>query len=389
MNFKLFLQPRKLMAIVQARIADRIAIDRAIKAGVQRFKQDPNYRPDSVPACFAPHPGPEQDDSAILQRIIVAYKKAKIDQRSHSETFNVSNEWLGIYNKLLGPVMQALDREDLPELSRMYGNFFRDRCSTGLAGLPRNIHEQLFRPNPSQKARDFILVDVLHRFDLWKRRTGNAYSVQDLVTPLIGNPYGFIADGIFLRGGTDYQHYYAQAISSLLSPDKKSIVMELGGGFGGMAYFLVRDNPHATYIDFDLPEALALASYYLLKAFPDLPIALYGEADPSPATWSRNRIVLMPSFQILSMASKSFDVAFNSYSLAEMSPSTIREYIAEITRCTNGHFLHINHNKNCVLSADDFGVENYGFSLIHRELAGWTLGLNPASDEFEYLYKAS
>jgi hypothetical protein len=55
---------------------------------------------------------------------------------------------------------------------------------------------------------------------------------------------------------------------------------------------------------------------------------------------------------------------------------------------TQGYFLHVNHNRNAVLSADDFAVEKRGFVLLQREIAGWTLGINPESDEYEYLYKA-
>lgn len=54
---------------------------------------------------------------------------------------------------------------------------------------------------------------------------------------------------------------------------------------------------------------------------------------------------------------------------------------------TDCHFLHVNHNKNAVLSADNFGMEEHGYKLISRELAGWTLGINPKSDEYEYLYE--
>jgi hypothetical protein len=72
-----------------------------------------------------------------------------------------------------------------------------------------------------------------------------------------------------------------------------------------------------------------------------------------------------------------------------MSPNTIREYIDELTRCTRGHLLHINHNRHLLVSADDFDIENHGFTLLQRRLAGWTVGLNPNSDEFEYLYKSN
>lgn len=377
------------MAVVKARFAVRSDLKSAVRAGVERFKSHPDYRPDLVPAGVAPHPGPEQDDTAILKRIIEAYKKAKIKQREASETFNVSNEWLHIYERILGPVMHALESEDLPALNAMYSNFFRDACSQGLAGLPLDTQKKLFLPNPAKKHRDVLLVDLLHRYDLWQKRTENKYAIADLVSPPIGNPYGHLFQGTFVRAGSDYHHYYAQAINALLPAGKRGVVLELGGGFGGMAYFLVRDNPDATYIDFDLPEALALASYYLLKAFPDLPVSLYGEAEFNAETIANSRIVMMPSFEILKLAPKSVDVAFNSYSLAEMSASTIDEYIREIARSTSGHVLHINHVRNSVVSADNFGLEAHGFKLLHRELAGWTLGLNPNSDEYEFLYQAN
>jgi hypothetical protein len=60
---------------------------------------------------------------------------------------------------------------------------------------------------------------------------------------------------------------------------QEKIVVELGGGFGGLAYYLIRDNPQVTYLDFDLPEATALASYYLMRSLPSLSIQLYGEVD--------------------------------------------------------------------------------------------------------------
>jgi putative sugar O-methyltransferase len=389
MNLKLLFQPRHLVAVLRSRWINKSDMDRAVRAGVQRFKNDPNYRPDLVPSAFAPRHQAERDDSEILRRIIVAYKKAKTDQKCAPETFNVSNEWLPIYESTLGPVMQALNSEDLPELHKMYANFFRDPCSTGLLGYPLGTQFKMFASNPARKDRDLVLVDMLHRLELWKRRTGEKYTVRDLESVAIGNPFGSIVDGTFIRVGADYHHYYAQAINSLLPSSGSGTVIELGGGFGGMAYFLLRNNPRATYIDFDLPEALALASYYLLMAFPDLPVTLYGEAELSPETLEKSRIIMMPSFEIRKMPSKTVDVAFNSYSLAEMSPQAIHEYIAELTRCAKGHFLHINHTQNSVVSADDFCIENNGFALTNRELAGWTVGLNPKSDEFEYLYKAN
>lgn len=361
---------------------------RAIQAGRERFAGDPNYRPDLVPGYFVPRPGDDEDDSPILERIIAAYQKAKRKQPGSGEAFNVSNEWLAIYEHNLGPVMRALLAGNVAEVRRMYRNFFRDPCSAGLAGLPINIPNIFSGGHIRQKYREYIMCDVLHRYNLWQARTGNRYPAAALSSPIVGNPYGYTVDGIFVRACGDYQHYYAQAIGELLPSGANAVVLELGGGFGGLAYYLLRDHPQVTYVDFDLPEATALASYYLMKSLPNVPVWLYGEVEMSPAALQKAGCILMPSFEILNMQSKSAAVSFNSYSLAEMSPATVHAYLDEIGRVTNGYFLHVNHNRNAVLSAGDFEVERRGFKLLKHEIAGWTLGINPSSDEYEYLYKA-
>src|ERR1035437_603392 len=388
MNYSLLWKPRKLRAAIKNRLHRRNTMTRALKACKKRFGNDPNYRPDLIPQCFAPRTGRTQDDSIILTRIIAAYKAAKLDQRHAGEAFNVSNEWLPIYERNLGPVMRALLAEDIGELQRMYQNFFRDPCSTGLVGLPINMPKALFGGRIKDRYRKYILCDVLHRYDLWKERTGNAYAAEALASPMVGNPYGYTMDGVFIRAGADYQHYYAHVIGQLLTSSDKPVVIELGGGFGGLAYYLARDNPRLTYVDFDLPEALALASYYLMKTLPHVQISLYGETNFSEEHLASPGIIMMPGFEIVNMPSKSAAVAFNSYSLAEMSPATIRVYIDQMARITRTHFLHVNHNRNAVLSADKFGIEDHDFKLIRRELAGWTLGINPESYETEYLYSS-
>lgn len=363
-----------------------VEINRVIEKSEKRFRGDPNYRLDLVQDNFAPHPGETQDDSEILKRIAAAYKKAKRDQLHAAEAFNVSNEWLPIYERSLASVMHALSSENVKELQRMYQNFFRDPCSVGLVGFPVDMSRIFLSGKIDEKYKKYALGDSLHRYDLWKRRTNDEYPIETLRTPAVGNPYGYTIDGVFVRSGADYHHYYSHEIKKLLESVRNKTVIELGGGFGGQAYFLLRDRPDITYHNFDLPENLALASYYLLKTLPDRRVTLYGEAELTNHSFDNPGIFMMPSFEIMKVPEKSIAVSFNSYSLAEMSPSAIRTYIEQIARITNGYFLHINHNENAVLRADDFGIENYGFKCVSRRLAEWTLGINPNSDEFEYLY---
>ena len=139
MNLSVLVNPRRLIAAIKYRIVNRRKMSRAINVGKKRFANDPYFRPDLVPSYFASRPGDNRNDSAIIERIIAAYKKAKLQQQAVGEAFNVSNEWRPIYECHLGPVMKALAAGNVSEVQRMYRNFFRDPCSTGLAGLPINI----------------------------------------------------------------------------------------------------------------------------------------------------------------------------------------------------------------------------------------------------------
>jgi hypothetical protein len=388
MNFSALLDPPRVYAGLKRRLLERRLMNQALRCGKRLVGTDSNFRPEIVPSFFAPRPSEGHDDRPILERIIRAYQKAKADQSNAGQAFNVSNEWRPIYERHLGPVMNALQSGNVLALERMYQNFYRDPCSTGLIGLPINI-PNLFSGAPiKQKFREYIVCDVRHRYYLWKKRTGAKYPPTALSAPIVGNPYGYTVDGVFIRGGADYQHYYAQAIAGLANSRQQVVVVELGGGFGGLGFYLARDNHQLTYIDFDLPEAIALASYYLIRSLPGVSIRLYGEFELSKASLATPGIMLLPSFEILKMPAKSVALAFNSYSLAEMSPATIHVYLDEICRITKGYLLHVNHNKKAVLSADEFGIEGRGFKLLNRELAGWTVGINPESDEYEYLYKA-
>ena len=388
MNLSALLDPPRLYAGLKRRILQRRLMNRALRRGRSLIGIDPNFRPEVVPTFFVPRLSEGGDDASILERIVRAYQKAKTDQKNAGEAFNVSNEWRPIYERNLGPVMKALQTGDVASLARMYQNFYRDPCSTGLVGLPIDI-PNLFSGGPiKQKFREYLLCDVQHRYHLWKTRTEGKYSPSALSAPIIGNPYGYIVDGVFIRGGADYQHYYAHAIAGLTNLQNASLVVELGGGFGGLGFYLMRDNPQLTYVDFDLPEATALASYYLIRSLPNAPISLYGEIELSRKSLAAPGIMLLPSFEILRMPTRSVAVSFNSYSLAEMAPATTHTYLDQIARITRGYFLHVNHNKKALLSADKFGVEQRGFKLLNRELAGWTLGINPESDEYEYLYEA-
>lgn len=340
----------------------------------------------SIENAFIDRPG--EVDPHVIARVIAAYNKSKAVQKDAPEVYQVSHMWLAIYQRYMGEVMDVMARGDAAALTRIYGNFFRDRCTIGIHGMPVDMETTYFSGNVSDEAAGKYVADIMHRMQIWLNTIGKTHGLEALHTPLVGNPYGYYVDGVFYRAGVDYQHYYATIIGRLVRSPEPQVVLELGGGFGGLGHFLVRDNPDLTYVDVDLPENMALTAFYLLSAFPDKKIALYGELDLTTADLRDYDAVVLPNFAIEQLKDNAIDLCFNSYSLAEMSLDTVANYVGQFNRIASKFIYHINHTRIQPVLADNFPIDYDKFELISRAPASWNLANNKDMDEYEFLYKS-
>lgn len=126
---------------------------------------------------------------------------------------------------------------------------------------------------------------------------------------------------------------------------KKDTVLEIGGGFGGIAFHLFNDTDFdGCYLNIDIPEITVISSYFLMMAFPEKKVLLYGKADKlTKEIIQEYDIVILPNFVFLELPDNLADVAFNSHSLTEMNYSTVDEYMLQLARTTKHYFLHANH----------------------------------------------
>lgn len=161
---------------------------------------------------------------------------------------------------------------------------------------------------------------------------------------------------------------------------ERGVLAELGGGWGAVGYYALR-YPGVHYVDFDLPEVLILASYWLCSALPDRKILLYGESDSGTDfhTWlERYDAVLMPNFCLRNMPDRSAKVFLNTRSLSEMQADTVKEYLGRISRACESYFLHensdIRHQQlgHTEIPASSFRVE--GFRVLGECLSPWKSG---------------
>jgi putative sugar O-methyltransferase len=354
----------------KALLAARLSMRKFASHGEHRFRGDARYDLQNVTDGFISRIDDTCDDAELLDRICTAYIRTVTQQQFAPDTYKATEWWQQVRQRSLEPVTRALLTRDIDALQRMYRNFFRDPCSSGLLGAPYGMSKAYFGGKIKDVHRRFYLSHVLYRLDYWMAQTGGRFALRDLAGPGIGNSFGVLIEGTHISVGSEYAHYCAYRIGSLLD-SHTATVAEIGGGFGGMAYYLLRDRAGVTYLDFDVPESIALASYYLLKAFPQLKFLLYGEKELTKEAIARADVVLMPVFELATMPAQSVDVTFSSHAMSDISSGALVEYLNHIDRMTRDCFLYIG-NKRASESILDLISRRYdSFELADTRSSGW------------------
>jgi hypothetical protein len=343
------LHPLHTAAAARARVDAHLELRRLTECSERSYAADPRYDLENVTRGFSPsHPPPRPFDfsheTALLQRIRTAYRKAVEDQPFQSVVYYPAGLWPQARTDSFQPVIQALQSGDLETLRYAYRNFYRDSCSTGLVDLPHGMAQAFTGASIDDLHRRFYLGDALHRIDYWTAQVGEGFQLADLAGPGIGNPFGVVIDETLIPAGAPYQHYCAQRILEQLS-SRAAVVAEIGGGYGGMAYYLLRNRLQLTYLDFDVPERLALATYYLMSACPSLTFLLYGEEELTAEVIRRADILLMPLFELPRLPSNSIDVSFSSHVFTDLSNKSLIEYLSVLSWSTKNCFLEIGDNE--------------------------------------------
>jgi hypothetical protein len=352
---------------------------RFIARSERRYRNDARFDLGNVTRGFAPRrPGRDDDDRDLLERICAAYDRASRAQAGAGSVYAPALWWQRMQERGLTNVRCALAEHDLSSLRGMYQNFFRDPCSTGLIEQSYSrIAAHSGHPIPGIRRR-FLISDALQRLDYWRKLTENRFALTNLAGPETGNPFGVEIDGVLVRTGAEYQHYCAQRVAGLLGASEGSVA-EIGGGYGGMAYYLLRDFPKVKYIGFDLPESLALTAYYLSKSLPQRRLLLYGEGD----ALAEHDVLLMPVCMLGHLSSQSVDIIFSSQTMALLEPEARAEYLRDIARISRKHFLCIGHGNqlHTFMRSEDGAL-----AVLENNASAWNDHCARYPDEFECLY---
>jgi len=326
----------------------------------------------------------DRDERVLLKRICAAYNRALQDEPV-GYAFGATAWWKDVEAKHLGAVRDALRSCDIGRLHSMYSGFYRNRCGHGLVRHPPGYGSD--RPTqPDRENSRVMQEDMLYRIGYWKTETGGRYGISALAAPEVGNPIGMRVDEVFVAAGSEYQHACADRIRSLALTG--STVVELGGGFGHMAYFLLGMDSSLTYVGFDVPESLALCAYYLGRSRPEKRLLLYGETRNWRDCLSASDVVLMPPREMTCLPDASVDLTFSSHLVADLEPACLEAYAREMARFTRGYVISVSIESSPGQRDALLRAMTGRMSLLKARRLDWNLYRAPGAREWEDLYGA-
>ena len=338
---------------------------------------------------------PDPGERGAVERIFVAFQKMKKDQGHAPACYAPSPLWQAQLEEAFADLVGGLRDNDLERFHFFLANFGAWKTYHGLESS--TFVQACAR---SALKRRYMEQDVFRRqLDIWTWFYNGRKPRTCLSYPTHGNQSGAYVDGVFVGVGSFFNEIYGSLLAGLIADLPRPVVAELGAGYGKLAYFVLRDLPRATFIDFDLPETLCVAAYYLTRAFPHRRSLLYGEGEYGPELHREYDLIFMPGYEISKVGAFTVDLFINKNSLGEMTREAVESYVAWIARATRGHFFHMNHDGRpvpfaqgeCGLLGHQYPVPMDQFRLLFRypDLGHMVYegALDLRKDIFLYLYE--
>lgn len=324
-------------------------------------------------------PEPEPPDARAFQlaeRLLIAYQKAFEDQ---GKIMNCPNQdlWEMIQYEFHREFLAILRSGDAKRLAESLSRAFYDPITHGLG--PGAVLSGVARTPEGSISIAGLTIDRLIALaealgllpyenpeqgrwgeNIYLDPTEVAKKIQnylgvDVCPPLVCGYFGVPVGNSVLFIKSSEHLYTGWRLNNLCNEHSDGGVCEIGGGYGGVAYYAYRLGVRK-YSLFDLPQINVLQGYYLGMSLPDAPLVLYGEPHKPQG------IHVMPYWQLKREPSHGFAVALNQDSFPEIQPGAVKDYLDEIRRVVKGVFLSINQEAQAACQLDIY--QNHVPSLV-------------------------
>lgn len=317
-------------------------------------------------------------DLRLSERLISAYAAATA---STDEPQGMWGE--DLFRDRQRAILEPLQRQDATALAEALAEMFRSNVVLGMAAGSMGTRDQsrlsrrvswlgtLGKIVALGEALGAVRVENPEQGDVGEAFSAGADAVIEAIQetlgfsidfPNVGAPYGVKAAGTLVTPDAPDQIYAAKRLSDAISlhlPDRTDTsIVEIGGGYGGMAFWLLQMR-ESSYTIIDLPIVGVLQGYFLGKALGPDTIRLYGEAPGA-------RVSVLPD-HALSTIGGPVDVVVNKDSLPEIPLAAARGYLEWTAKHCDG--LLYSYNQEA--AAEFHGTRQNVVPELVRELGGF------------------
>lgn len=324
-----------------------------------------------------------------VETVINSYQIMKRDQVEVEDIYKPKGEW-DSYIKQREDYYSVFLSDEVNDSEETLLNFWRN----GLSAIVKQYASfALLKENDNERKKflDKMNIDLL----VYKMLSNNK-NIQSLAVPNVGNVWGlFLEDTLIVPKSLRYK-LLSEQIASLISDELLPVVCEIGGGYGGMAYYLSHDS-HCVYFDFDLPETLVIAMYYHLCASPSKRIFIYHGMDNIPS-WKElidnYDLIFMPNWCLALLPPQSVTLFVNTFSFSEMTFPVLQHYFSIIEMSCNKYLLHNNMDRPGVFQhgiervpASKYPINFNVFKMVYKKFDSFQLKKNGRDGDYrEYLF---
>ena len=226
------------------------------------------------------------------------------------------------------------------------------------------------RPSKIIKLMSLRLIMLYH--ELAERINRNILLVNS--ESKVGNPPMLIyRDTHLSQRNLRYSYYLSsleENLSNLFDMGNK-IILDIGGGYGGLIRAMYHYFPKNTYMICELPETLLLADYFLRSCFSEKSFLHIHDIDflnnQDKETILKYDFILFTPDVFYNLKKKIIDLSINTTSLCEMTSASQQKYINNI-EITSNYFYSVNRYSARKDKYDANGIEDLSFSKQWKPL---------------------
>tara|TARA_B110001452_G_scaffold210414_1_gene180810 strand:+ start:1636 stop:2961 length:1326 start_codon:yes stop_codon:yes gene_type:complete len=221
---------------------------------------------------------------------------------------------------------------------------FRNNFKTKAALL----HDQTYLSNNKSKRINKIkalsLINLYHKLSSYTDLSILRMASESLV----GNNICLNYRGQRLTHRVLRHAYYSSQILTHTDLDinKKNIIMDLGGGYGGLSRILKNIYQRSSMVIIEIPEVCLMANYFIKKNFPNCKLGTVKDFKDKTNITSDDikkfDFIILPQPFMELFGENIFDLIINTTSLGEMANEMQNYYIEHIERITSNYFYSIN-----------------------------------------------